>query len=46
MTIVHLDELPDDVRAHLALLERESEIPDGYEPLDVADNDYSFPDEE
>lgn len=44
MTLVHLADLPDDVRDHLVVLEHCDELPDDVLPLDVPDEDYGFDD--
>jgi hypothetical protein len=47
MTIVHLCDLPEDVREHLVALEQAGdEFPEGSRPLEPPDDDYGFPDEE
>ena len=47
MTIVHLSDLPEDVREHLVLLEHEAdEFPAGCAPLNVPDQDFGFPAQE
>ena len=46
MTIVHLSELPEDVREHLAILEHQGdEFPEGCERL-IPDEDSASSDEE
>ena len=47
MTIVHVSDLPEDVREHLAMLEREGdEFPEGFAPAEASSVDSEFSDEE